>query len=460
MDLILREKTRGDEDEMKSILRIVNRYVGSAFFIAFLLLSINLLVFGYCITLSRDSGYISLNSITSGFYQENGQVMLKDDKLALLDEHFTFAMMLGEDGEIIWSHSLPEELNRTYSLKDIASMSKWYLDDYPVWTWNCEQGLLILGNAKDSIWKLSIDYPLLGINRAIIALPICNLILLSILCLFFGWRFYRSLKPVAEGIESLSMAEKTQLKENGLLCDLKRKINQTSEILEKQKLLLSKRDDARTQWIAGVSHDIRTPLSMIMGYADTLSHEQNLTPEQNEKLEIIKKQSITIKELIEDLNMTSKLEYQMQPLHVETIHLPGLLRQVVADYYNQNLTDSFSIELAVEDSAESLTLQADSGLLTRAFRNLIGNSIRHNEEGCNIWIHVSSSSNLCTIEYSDNGKGIPNEVLQAFIHHKNSQTHIMGLYLIEKIIQSHHGEFHLAEEAVTGMSATIILPVH
>lgn len=103
---------------------------------------------------------------------------------------------------------------------------------------------------------------------------------LGMLCLILGWRFYKSLKPVAQGIESLSLQKKTHLSERGILGELKEQINQTSAILEKQNELLSKRDDARTEWISGVSHDIRTPLSMIMGYADTLGQDKTLSEEQ------------------------------------------------------------------------------------------------------------------------------------------------------------------------------------
>ena len=88
-------------------------------------------------------------------------------------------------------------------------------------------------------------------------------------------------------------------------------------MLEQQRWNLEKRDTARTEWISGVSHDIRTPLSMVMGYADNLENDAALPEEARKQAGIIKEQSLKIKTLIEDLNLTSKLEYQMQPLRME-----------------------------------------------------------------------------------------------------------------------------------------------
>ncbi len=92
-----------------------------------------------------------------------------------------------------------------------------------------------------------------------------NLLLLLCLALAFGYRFYKALKPVAGGIEALSKKEKVEIPEKGMIDELAAKLNQASEILCLQNSKLEQRDNARTDWIAGVSHDIRTPLAMIGG---------------------------------------------------------------------------------------------------------------------------------------------------------------------------------------------------
>ena len=242
------------------------------------------------------------------------------------------------------------------------------------------------------------------------------------------------------------------------MVDLSKRINKTSEILVKQKELLEKRDDARTQWIAGVSHDIRTPLSMIMGYADNLEQAEYLTEDYKREAGIIKKQSLLIKDLIEDLNLTSKLEYQMQPLRLENYCIAKLLRKMVADFYNKQLLNQYSVNLEVESDAEKFTMELDYNLFTRAVINLIGNSIRHNPLGCIIDIRVQMDHDHCHINYSDNGIGISDGVLKTFREERQETDgpHINGLYLVKRIVQAHGGVFELKDCSEKGMEGTII----
>ena len=104
------------------------------------------------------------------------------------------------------------------------------------------------------------------------------------------------------------------MKEKGVFSEIAEKINKTSEILQMQAEQLRKKETARANWIAGVSHDIRTPLSMIMGYAGQLENSENLSETERKKAAVIVKQSSRMKDLINDLNLASKLEYDMQPL--------------------------------------------------------------------------------------------------------------------------------------------------
>lgn len=73
------------------------------------------------------------------------------------------------------------------------------------------------------------------------------------------------------------------MREKGMASELAGKLNRTSSILQKQKEKLEQRDRARTEWIAGVSHDIRTPLALIMGYSDELSREKGLGEEEKRR---------------------------------------------------------------------------------------------------------------------------------------------------------------------------------
>src|SRR5699024_2786199 len=129
----------------------------------------------------------------------------------------------------------------------------------------------------------------------------------------------RSVRPIADGIQALPTKTPLYVKEKGLLSDLAKDINRTADILQSQRRDLRKKEAARADWISGVSHDIRTPLSMVMGYAGQLEDAPELSEDDRRKAAIIRQQSVKMKNLVNDLNLASKLEYNMQPLCLEQV---------------------------------------------------------------------------------------------------------------------------------------------
>lgn len=205
----------------------------------------------------------------------------------------------------------------------------------------------------------------------------------------------------------------------------------------------------RSDWIAGVSHDIRTPLALIVGYADELEKDGELSETHREKAAVIQKQSLMIKQLISDLNLTSKLEYQAQPLSTAEYSPAELLRECAADYYNQGLDDRYEIDLQIGQEEESIRLIGDKGLMLRAFCNLMGNSIRHNPEGCTVFVKMAGEGNRADILFSDSGPGIPAAVIGVLEHpdlYKNAAVHVMGLRIVRQIVEAHKGSVEFVKK--------------
>ena len=105
--------------------------------------------------------------------------------------------------------------------------------------------------------------------------------------------------PILNGLDKLSHGETVVLNINGELEDVGKRINETS-------LQLDKQNKSRANWISGVSHDIRTPLSMIMGYADRITSSLDVGENTRKQANIIKIQSVKIKNLVQDLNQLNK----------------------------------------------------------------------------------------------------------------------------------------------------------
>lgn len=174
-------------------------------------------------------------------------------------------------------------------------------------------------------------------------------------------------------------------------------------------------DAARSDWINGVSHDIRTPLSVVMGYAAQLEGTPGLPPEQKRQATAIRAQSQVIRDLVNDLNLTMRLDCAMQPLRKEPLRPEVFLRQIAADFLNGGMGEGFDLDM--ELPAESLPqIEADPFLLRRAVNNLLTNCVRHNAPGCSIrlgagprvirsscsWRVVTMAGSLAPTETTDN----------------------------------------------------------
>lgn len=115
-----------------------------------------------------------------------------------------------------------------------------------------------------------------------------------LIVLIYYWvtsKLTKSIAPIVQGIQGLVTKNNVYVKEKGPLSELAMNINQTSQTLQSQERVLKKRETARANWIAGVSHDIRTPLSMVMGYAGQLESNPSLSLDEQHKVNIILRQS-------------------------------------------------------------------------------------------------------------------------------------------------------------------------
>lgn len=295
-----------------------------------------------------------------------------------------------------------------------------------------------------------------------------NVIIVLAIYVIANMKLLKSVKPITKGIQDLSAGEPVHIPETGVLSEISANINQTSHILQKQQEQLRKKETARANWIAGVSHDIRTPLSMVMGYAGQLENSNNLSKKEQKKAAVIVKQSKRMKNLINDLNLASKLEYDMQPLLKKQENAVAVVRQVVVDFINTDIDDKSPIEWIANDELSACSIDADRELLKRAIANLIQNSINHNENGCTIYVSISSDSENCIICVEDSGVGASNELIDKLNNaphymvcdtNTTEQRHGLGLLIVKQIINGHNGKMIIEHSNYGGFAVKLTLPL-
>ena len=426
-----------------------------------------ILIWIFLITIAGDSPspWISTEETANMLYVDENWGVSADNKITkIFSDADAWGMVLDDDGKVIWEESMPDELPSRYTASDVAIFTRWYLKDYPVFVHAMPKGLLVIGYPKGSIDKLNYIIPS-DTGSPVVTWGILIILLNALFVMTIFWKNTRKVEkaitPALDGIISMSQGKATELPEKGELAEINTELNRTSAYIVKK-------DAARSDWIGGISHDIRTPLSIMLGYAGEIEDTDYLPEDTRQKAGIIRKQGVKLRQLIADLNLTSKLEYSMQPLRVETVYPAELARQAVSEFLNNGLDEHYSINLETAYELEKLTLQGDESLISRMLTNLIQNSISHNPNGCQITVSVGLESSLCIFTVTDDGKGLSEKKIVRFNKglFPNSETeaqeesvHGLGLRLVWQIATAHKGNVQLQHNVPNGLTVTVSLPV-
>lgn len=453
---------------MQNFIKFISKHLFIYICILILIIILDIIIIfvsfqGMVNHLNDNSPVQILQKISDSLTYEKASYTLENNSKELLVKNKVWSIVISEDGERIWEFNIPKEIPTKYTIQDIAALSKGYLNDYPVFIRNKNRDLLILGFPKNSYTKILSNYLPIPLIKKV---PIIILIILLTDCgiLFVGYYLSKrnigtKVMPIISGLNKLSKGESVSVHIKGELSEIGQSINKTS-------LLLKNQDQARANWISGVSHDIRTPLSMIMGYADTIVNTKEADNSIKSQANIIKMQGIKIKELIQDLNLVSQLDYNMQLLHKDKIFLCKLLREIVTEYLNNELDEKYDIDLEIDNKAEPISFIGDTRLINRAIQNIISNSINHNPDGCLITIRLIKNKDSLALTISDNGVGISQEKLNNIIeapHYLNSiddrldLRHGLGILLVQQIISMHNGKFTIDSEINNGFKSIITL---
>lgn len=454
---------------MNAVQRFFRRYIVSTVGIVLLFLAVNIaLLFAIIIAggMSGADTSFSVRDFSDHVVLRNGKWVADDTALSMLQEQSAWAMLLNEDGDVIWQQSLPEKLPSSYTSTEIASFSQWYLEDYPVKIWTRADGnLIVVGYQPGTLVKyyFSLEWPYIGVLLGGIATVfIINLLLIVFLILRNTRKVEKAMAPILQGIQNLSHGKVPHLEEQGELAEINAGLNRAADYMKKK-------DNTRAEWIRGVSHDIRTPLSMALGYASELEDNCDLPPDARKQAGIIRRESEKIRRLIDDLNLTTKLEYALQPVHFKNVDWVEISRQAVSEVLNSGLDSRYEIVFAETQPGRSIQLGGDDRLLRRMLDNLIRNSITHNPQGCRISVSVGEENERCLCAISDDGVGIAPDRLKVLNRgdditstqgNDEKDEHGLGLKLVMQIVKAHRGTVSFSDNSPHGLEVRISLPIH
>jgi len=226
-------------------------------------------------------------------------------------------------------------------------------------------------------------------------------------------------------------------------------------------------DVHRRELVSNVSHDLRTPLTSLQGYLETLilKGSANFTPEQQLYLKTALKHSKRLGRLITELFELAKLDAKEMEVHFEPFH-PGELVQDIGQKY-QLPAEKKSIKFETNFPEDLPFVYADIGLIERVLQNLIDNAIQHTPAGGTVSLTLAPEEEGIKVQVSDTGCGIAEEdipfIFDRFYRAKegnHSGSTGLGLAITKGIIELHGSEIKVKRQGGSGATFTFRLPLY
>lgn len=221
-----------------------------------------------------------------------------------------------------------------------------------------------------------------------------------------------------------------------------------AEALNYASAELSKSDKLQKDLVANVSHDLKTPLTMVKSYAEMIRDLSGDNPEKrNRHLQVIINEADRLNVLVNDLTLLSKMQANVDTLNIESIDLAFLARESAESFSLHTEKDGFVFNINVTGDA---CVAADAKKIRQVFSNLIGNAVRYSSDNKTIDINITEQSESVRCEISDHGQGIAAEDLDSIWdryyqsssnHSRTSKGSGLGLSIVKQIFVLHKAKY-------------------
>lgn len=276
------------------------------------------------------------------------------------------------------------------------------------------------------------------------------------------------LKEISKGIDELAIGnfdvriplrnddEFTRIAQN-----LNRMAVEIKAIMEEERNTESKKNEL----ITNVAHDLRTPLTSIIGYLDLVSKKDLPAGIKDKYIGIAYNKSIRLEKLIEDLFSYTKFEFGEVKFYKKEVDIVKMLYQLLDEFY-PSFTE-YGLEYSFDVTVPSAVVSADGDYLARAFANLIGNAIKYGADGKNINLRLEVKDTEVIVTITNYGEVIPKKdithIFEKFyrVEYSRNEEHGgtgLGLAIARNIFEMHGGQV-TARSGLDGTVFEVILPI-
>lgn len=249
------------------------------------------------------------------------------------------------------------------------------------------------------------------------------------------------------------------------MVEVEKKLNHFKTEAIKNERLARENEQKKDELIVYLAHDIKTPLTSMIGYLSLLSEIKDMPQEQrNRYIDIALDKSYRLEYLINELFDVVRFNSEKIVLEKEEINLNLMLEQIADDFYPTLKEMNKKINFT---SDEKTILYADPDKLSRVFNNLIKNAVNYSKENTDIDISILNKENQATVKITNKGKQIPKEkldkIFEKFYRLDSSRTSKtggsgLGLAIAKEIVELHGGRIY-AESDMKETTFSVILPI-
>ncbi len=249
------------------------------------------------------------------------------------------------------------------------------------------------------------------------------------------------------------------------MVEVEKKLNHFKTEAIKNERLARENEKKKDELIVYLAHDIKTPLTSMIGYLSLLSEIKDMPQEQrNRYIDIALDKSYRLEYLINELFDVARFNSEKIVLEKEEINLNLMLEQIADDFYPTLKEMNKKINFT---SDEKTILYADPDKLSRVFNNLIKNAVNYSKENTDIDISILNKENQATVKITNKGKQIPKEkldkIFEKFYRLDSSRTSKtggsgLGLAIAKEIVELHGGRIY-AESDMKETTFSVILPI-
>ncbi|TQR38843.1 HAMP domain-containing sensor histidine kinase [Brevibacillus brevis] len=370
----------------------------------------------------------------------------------LLDEYGGWFEIVDESGTVIYVKGNKEDNIMTYSDGMLYAKVDILRNDDSIF-YHAYQAQGPEGENYVLLWK----FPE---RSEIISLTFGILIALFVVLLFIALYFYTRysvlkmkapLRQIVEGIkemEGFNYQKRLTFSAEMEFAEIREAFNGMAERLQQTSAEKEAVANNKRNMLLHLSHDLKTPITSVFGYSQLLLDRPELEEEQRRQyVQYINDKSSYMAHLIQNLFELAKLEDQHVRLDQEKVNISKWFMQLVAEFYPEIEDRGFQLEVKIPE--EPLFVMFDKMHMNRVITNLIGNSLKHNPPGTQLFVSCEKIETGVVLWLGDNGIGVQKDVrehiFEEFIKGSNpvKDSTGLGLAICKKIITLHQGTIHL-----------------